>query len=198
MSSRIDNAVDRYFEARAAIFVHVGYEENWRVLPIDDCRDDFWAVDKAENAWVKFSPKREALVSWLAGPDSEFRSYSDVLYEHRIYTQRHLPKWVYRGTELTLVVADTQTDGNKILQLFRNANEVKIDRAVNEVIEQMLSPDQQVPVKDRLANVRALCKQTPISDLRAAIEVHRGNCRLADCPVLAVMEENAAHRKVVS
>lgn len=198
MSDPIDQVVDRYFDARALIFAHVGYDENWRVLPIDDSRDDFWAVDEAEHAWVKFSPKREALVSWLAGPDGEFRDYSDVLYENRIYTQRHLSKWVYRGAELTLVVVDTQTDGNKLLRIFRNAHEVKIDSAVNEAIEHMLAADRTSPAKDRLASVRALCKQTPISALRAAIEVHRTNCHQPSCPVLAAMEEHAATRRAVS
>lgn len=186
--------VDRFFEARAAIFAHVGYDESWRVLPIEDNRSDFWAVDKAEHAWVKFSAKREALVAWLGG-DDDFRSYSDVLYEHPIYTQRHLPKWVYRGAELTLVVVDTQTDGNKILQLFRNANEVQVASAINEVLEHMLTSDQPASAKDRLASVRALCKQTPISALVAAIEVHRTNCYEPSCPVLAAMEENAARRR---
>lgn len=196
--SAIDIVVDHFFEVRAAIFAHVGYVEDWRVLPLDDSRDQFWAVDKAEHAWVKFSPKREALVSWLVGPDGEFRSYSDVLYEDRIYTQRHLSKWVYRGTELTLVVVDTQTDGNKFLRIFRNANEVKVDSAVNEAIDHMLASDRTSPAKDRLANVRALCKQIPIGDLRAAIEVHRTNCHQPSCPVLAAMEEHAATRKAAS
>jgi hypothetical protein len=196
--SKGDNLVDRFFEARAAIFAHVGYDENWRVLPIDDSRDDFWAVDENEHAWVKFSPKREALVSWLVGPDGEFRDYSDVLYENRIYTQRHLSKWVYRGAELTLVVVDTQTDGNKLLRIFRNANEVKVDSAVNEAIDHMLTADQTSSAKDRLASVRALCKQIPISTLRAAIGVHRTNCHQSDCPVLAAMVENAATRRAVS
>lgn len=196
--SKADDLVDRFFETRAAIFAHVGYEENWRVLPLDDSRDQFWAVDQAEHSSVKFSPKREALVSWLVGPDGEFRDYSDVLYENRIYTQRHLSKWVYRGTELTLVVVDTQTDGNKLLRLFRNVNEVKVDSAVNEAIERVLAADQTAPAKDRLANVRALCKQLPIGDLRAAIEVHRTNCHQPSCPVLAAMEEHAATRKAAS
>ncbi len=124
--SDIDAAVDRFFDARAAIFAHVGYVENWRVLPIDDSRDQFWAVDEHEREWVKFSPEREALAYWLAEHDDEYGSHGDVLYENVIYTQRFLPKWVYRGTELTLVVSDTRTDDNKYLQLFRNENELRV------------------------------------------------------------------------
>jgi len=133
--SDIDAVVDRFFEARAAIFAHVGYVEDWRVLPIDDSRDQFWAVDKFERESVKFSPQREALVYRLAEHDDRYGPYSDVLYSNEIYTQRHLPKWVYRGKELTLVVADTHTDGNKCLQIFRNENEVKpgaVEQPLNE------------------------------------------------------------------
>ena len=115
--------MDRFFSARAAIFQHVGYIENWRILPIDDSRDQFWAVDGTERAWVKFSPQRKALTHWLTKQDAG--PHSDVLYENTIYTQRHLPKWVYRGSELTLVVADPHTDGNQFLQIFRNKNEIQ-------------------------------------------------------------------------
>lgn len=193
--SAIDIVVDHFFEVRAAIFAHVGYVENWRVLPLDDSRNQFWAVDENEHAWVKFSPKREALVSWLVGPDGEFRDYSDVLYENRVYTQRHLSKWVLRGAELTLVVVDTQTDGNKFLRIFRNTNEVKVDSAVNEAIDHMLTSNQTASAKDRLASVRALCEQLPISILRAAIEVHGTNCHQPSCPVLAVMIATAESRQ---
>lgn len=126
MTDRIDDTVDRFFAAREAIFKHVGYIENWCVLPIDDSRDQFWAVDVHEREWVKFSPTRKALRYWLEEHDDEYGSYGKELYQNVIYTQRFLPKWVYRGTDLTIVVADTRTDGNKYLQLFRNANELRV------------------------------------------------------------------------
>jgi hypothetical protein len=63
---------------------------------------------------------------WLAEHDDEYGAYGDVLYEHTIYTQRHLPRWVYRGKELTLVVVDTGTDCNQLLQIFRNKNEIHV------------------------------------------------------------------------
>lgn len=198
----VDAEVDRLFEARAAIFAHVGYVEDWRVLPIDDSRDQFWAVDEHERAWVKFSPKREALAYWLADHDDEYGPYGNDLYENVIYTQRHLPKWVYRGAELTLVVADTQTDGNKYLQIFRSANEVKLDdglsdQALNVAIDRMIVDDQVSPAEDLLAKVRSMCAQLPIGDLRVAIDVHRANCRHMDCPVLAAMEDHFATREAV-
>lgn len=125
MASEIDSIVNTFYTLRDAIFAHVGYRQDWRILPIEDCRGDFWNVDEHERERVRFSPSREALEYWLAEHDDEYGPHGDVLYENSIYTQRHLPKWVYRGAELTLVVVDTHCDGNQYLQLFRNANEVK-------------------------------------------------------------------------
>lgn len=127
MGNNVHRTVDEFFAARAAIFEHVGYREDWRVLPLEDSRDQFWTVDAKEVAWVKFSPQRDALTYWLEKHPDEYGPYGQVLYENSIYTQRFLPKWVYRGAELTLVVADTHTDGNKYLQLFRNENEVRLE-----------------------------------------------------------------------
>jgi hypothetical protein len=45
-------------------------------------------------------------------------------YSNEIYTQRHLPKWIYRGAEYTMIVVDTHTDGNKFLQIFDNSKEI--------------------------------------------------------------------------
>ncbi len=122
----IDDALDRLREDTDAIFDHVGYVEDWAVIPINDSRDMFWAVDAHEHQWLKFAPTWEALAYWLAEHDDEYGPYEDVLYQEAIYTNVHLSEWVYRGAELTLVVADTQTDGNKLLRVFRNENEVRV------------------------------------------------------------------------
>ena len=121
--TRIGDVVDTFFAQRAAIFKHVGYREDWRILPIVDYRSDYWSVDELEREHVRFSPDREALAYWLAHDD--YGKYGDRLYENSIYTQRHLPRWVYRGKELTIVVVDTHTDGNQYLQLFANDREIK-------------------------------------------------------------------------
>lgn len=120
----IHDALDAFAAARKEIFEHVGYIEDWCVLPLDDSRDQWWHVDARECHHVKFSPNRDALVHWLKHDD--YGPYGNVLYENVIYTNRHLPKWVYRGKDIVLVVADTQTDGNKNLQIFRVDMEVKI------------------------------------------------------------------------
>jgi hypothetical protein len=121
----INQIVDDYETLKILIFQHVGYKEDWKAIPLSDDREMFWNVDKAERERIKFSPKKEALEYWLADNDDEYGSYGDCLYENQIYTQRFLPKWVYRGAELTIVCADTQTDGNKFLMILSNDKEIK-------------------------------------------------------------------------
>lgn len=107
--------VDQLNKAVAAIFEHCGYIEDWRVIPLSDNREFFWQVDPSEARKCRWSETVEKL------KDVEGEHY----YEGSIYTQRHLPKWVYRGEVLTLVCVDTHCDGNILLMIFRNDHEVK-------------------------------------------------------------------------
>ena len=107
------NKLDAYFTLQKEIFDYFGYVKNWRILPIDDARDYFWILNQNSDGTgaVIFAETEEILHS-----DGDY-------YESPIYTQRHLPRWVYRGKDLTMIVVDTQTDGNKLLQIFDNAKE---------------------------------------------------------------------------
>ena len=101
-----------YFELQAKIFSRFGYIEDWRRLPLDDARGYYWRLDGEGPGTVRFARSEEK----LASEDGDY-------YENEIYTQRHLPKWVYRADDYTLVVVDTRTDENKLLQVFDNALE---------------------------------------------------------------------------
>lgn len=118
--------VDAFEEAKQAIFDHCGYKEDWRVIPLEDSRDYYWTIDQFEREWCKFCPQKEGLEYWLEEHEDEYGKFGDCLYEDEIYTQRHLPKWVYRGKEFTLVCVDTHTDGNQFIRIFRNDHEVKV------------------------------------------------------------------------
>ncbi len=120
--SGINDTVDTYNTALEAIFDHVGYVQDWKIIPLQDDREVYWKLVDNE---LKFSPNREALEYWLAEHDDEYGPYGDCLYSNIVYRQRFLPKSVYRGQELTIVCADTQTDDNKILQLLNNLKEIK-------------------------------------------------------------------------
>lgn len=106
---------DAFDVARKALHDHVGYVEDWRVLPEDDATQYFWQLDgEDDGSYVRFALTEE-----------ELSDDSENYYSNEIYTQRHLPKWVYRGAELTMIVVDTHTDGNQFLQFFSNDKEVK-------------------------------------------------------------------------
>lgn len=107
--------LDQYNESRQAIFEHVGYVEDWVVLPIDDRREMFWRLDGEGPGVVQYALVKENLPP--GGTDKDG-------YENEIYTQRFLKKWVYRGPELTMVLVDTHTDGNRFLAIFENVREV--------------------------------------------------------------------------
>ncbi len=110
----INAKIEVYEEARQAIFDHVGYVEDWVVIPLDDQRRRFWRLDGENRGSVHYADSKEELIN-------EEGNY----YTAEIYTQRHLPKWVYRGKEITLVCADTHCDGNKFLFIFDNEKEVR-------------------------------------------------------------------------
>lgn len=107
-------AMDDYLAAKQAIFEHVGYVEDWVAIPLDDCRQMYWHISDGEGVGgqVHYAPTEE-------GHDNESGNY----YQDEIYTQRFLPKWVYRGAEYTAVCCNPGVDGNKFLRIFTNANE---------------------------------------------------------------------------
>lgn len=106
--------LDEYSARREELFNYFGYVENWRAFPVDDAIKYFWVLDGEGPGSVKFAETKEVL------EDEDSGEY----YENEIYTQRHLPKWVYIGADYTMIVVDTHTDGNKFLQIFDNSKRV--------------------------------------------------------------------------
>ena len=107
--------LDDYFEIQKKIYDYFGYKEDWVVIPIDDAREYFWKMTGYLIGYVRFAETEEQL------NDEIGMGY----YENEIYTQRHLPEWVYRGKDYTMICVDTNTDGNKFLQIFDNKKEAK-------------------------------------------------------------------------
>jgi hypothetical protein len=104
-----------YNLVRQDLFDYFGYVEDWVVIPVDDATKYYWRLTgEGRGDEVQFADTLEEL-------ETESGNY----YANEIYTQRFLPKWVYRGDEYTMVVVDTHTDGNKFLQIFDNKKEVK-------------------------------------------------------------------------
>ena len=105
------------------IYDYFGYVEDWVVIPLDDSTHQYWNLkDGKEDGQVRYADEKHDLIN-LTGNH----------YDCEIYTQRFLPKWVYRGKDYTMIVVDTQTDGNKFLAIFSNDKEILTkDMIVNE------------------------------------------------------------------
>ncbi len=101
--------LDEYFEIQKRIYAHFGYVEDWVKIPLDDATAYFWRCD---GVTVDF-----------AETEAELNSQDGEYYANEVYTQRFLPKWVYEAEagDYTMICVDTQTDGNKFLQIFDNA-----------------------------------------------------------------------------
>ena len=106
-----------YFDAKKQVHDYFGYVEDWVSIPLDDATDYYWRLDGEGPGEVRFAEEPEAV---------------DDMYANSIYTQRFLPKWVYRGEEYTMICVDTHTDGNKFLQIFDNSKELKNDPETEE------------------------------------------------------------------
>jgi len=95
---------------------YFGYKEDWRVIPLSDETEFYWTLNgEGSGGEVHFADTIEDLQDEEAGN----------FYSHEIYTQRFLPKFVFRGADYTMISCDTHTDGNKFLCIFDNKKEIK-------------------------------------------------------------------------
>lgn len=110
-----------YYALEKKIHDYFGYVEDWVVIPMDNATDMVWRIIGGEGhgGAVQFAKS----VDELPTDESDGGEY----YENEIYTQRFLPKWVYRAADYTMICVDTRTDGNRFLQIFDNSKEVKDD-----------------------------------------------------------------------
>lgn len=104
--------ITEYFEMQKKIFEFFGYVEDWAVIPMTDSRDKFWRLDGEGPGQLHYADSEEDL-----------KNEAGDYYMDEIYTQRFLPKWVYRGDGFTMVCCDTQCDGNKLLRILDNSKE---------------------------------------------------------------------------
>ncbi len=111
----INNKISEYFKLAKEIHDAFGYVEDWVTIPMEDSRECYWYIKGTdESGDVIFAMTKELLC------DEESEEY----YSNEIYTQRFLPKYVYRTKELTMISVNTHTDGNRYLQIFDNAKEI--------------------------------------------------------------------------
>ncbi len=111
----IKELIKQYFELQKQLHEHFEYTEDWVTIPMSDMTDQYWLLTgEAHGGHLVHSNEPLTKESIEAGC---------AIYSGPIYTQRFLPKWVYRGIGCTMVCYDTQTDGNRYLALLSNDRE---------------------------------------------------------------------------
>jgi hypothetical protein len=110
--------LDKYLEFEKQVHEYFGYREDWVKIPIEDRREMHWQLmdpDQCDysRGSVVYHEDRLTQESVLAGN----------CYEDEIYTQRFLPKWVYRGKDFTMICVNPRVDGNKFLAIYDNSKE---------------------------------------------------------------------------
>lgn len=102
--------LDDYFAAEKKVHEYFGYEGHWHTYPLDDKRDCFWCINGNE---VLFDDDEECFKDPDLGPQ-----YSDVIISN---DEKRL---IYCKGKYTMMVVDTQCDGNKFLAIFDNSKEI--------------------------------------------------------------------------
>ena len=121
IKDKIMQLLKDYQALEKQIHDYFGYVEDWVTIPLDDATNMYWRIlgGEGRGGVVQYAKSVEELPT----DDSDGGEY----YEHEIYTQRFLPKWVYRASDYTMICVDTHTDGNHYLQIFDNSKEIKDD-----------------------------------------------------------------------
>lgn len=112
----VGEMLDQYFEAEKSLHRHFGFEELWRILPIDDLRGKHWFV----NEWIE-------KVVWSDSPFTKELIEDGKVYDAGFYGNRHLRKAVMRTDDYTMVAIDTNCDFNVVLAVFENRLEMNDD-----------------------------------------------------------------------
>jgi len=123
-SISIQEKIENYFNLAEEIHRYFGYKEDWKCIPMDNRIGDYWMVIHTEKT-AEGEPAGGRYVYSHEPLTKESIEAGTSIYGGSIYTQRFLPKWVFRGKDMTMVSADTHTDGNKFLMLFENDKECK-------------------------------------------------------------------------
>jgi hypothetical protein len=105
--------IEDFEKAKAALYEHVGFVEDWVVYAIEDCTDMYWQITTDDR--VRMSEEKEILLGEDCGE----------CYIWEIYPQRFYQKHIFRGEKLTMILVDTRVDGNKFFAFFDNQKELK-------------------------------------------------------------------------
>lgn len=105
----------QYFKLQKEIYDYFGFEEGWVVIPLEDSTNYFWHLgldSEGGGGTVYYAEKKQNL-------------FDGEGYSSAIFTYVGVEKYVYRAADYTMILIDTQTDGNKFCSVFDNSKEIK-------------------------------------------------------------------------
>lgn len=111
----LSEKIDKFFDLEQEIHAAFGYVEDWVDIAMEDHRQNYWQLFENEHGGGE--------VVFHEEPLTKEKIRDGAHYSYTIYTQRFLPKWIYRTEELTMICSATGVDGNKFLAIFDNAKE---------------------------------------------------------------------------
>lgn len=94
--------INEYMRNRSAILDAFGFNEQWHDYPIWDERDSFWFFDGREEIFHADS---------VADFSDDMKYYSSYIVRSRDGTM------IYSKDGLSMMIVDTQTDGNIVLSI---------------------------------------------------------------------------------
>ena len=83
--------LNSYMQLQERLFAYFGYVEDWRAIPVNDNTADHWLLLQGENGRGHVTYAPEELTPELLNHENP-----GTFYGYSIYTQRFLPKWVWR------------------------------------------------------------------------------------------------------
>lgn len=104
--------LDEYNAAERRVLDYFGYQAGYEVLPISDCRERFWSVNRSRT-----KVRSARTVESMNDPEGSY-------CENPVYGSVHVPTTMFVGPEFTMIAEDTQTDDNIFLSIYDNEKRV--------------------------------------------------------------------------
>ncbi len=108
------NLIERFDNAKQDLYDHVGFKEDWVIYAIVNRTEMFWKITSNQKE-VRFAETKKKFISTA---DSGY-------YFNEILTHRNYNKSIYRGKEFTMILVNTNIDGNKFFAFYSNDKEIK-------------------------------------------------------------------------
>jgi len=113
----IDKLLKTYNQTLKDIHEAFGYVEDWVTIPLQDLTDEEWGLRMSDgkHRFDIMHGKGTGVLCY-----GELDNLDGDYYSSRIYTQRFLPKWIYKTETHTMISVNTGCDGNKYLSILSN------------------------------------------------------------------------------